>query len=63
MLERLQKMPTLLLHGKTDRTVPLVHAERLHAALPGSRLVEPDDGHYAIIHRGLPVLEEYLRAI
>ena len=31
--------PTLLLWGDTDREVPLADGERLHEAIPGSRLI------------------------
>jgi len=31
--------PTLLLWGENDREIPLADAERLHAEIPGSRLI------------------------
>ena len=38
--------PTLLLWGDTDREVPLKDGERLHEAIPGSRLIVfRDCGH------------------
>src|SRR6185437_4215672 len=33
------KQPTLLLWGETDREIPLADGERLHAEIPGSRLI------------------------
>lgn len=39
--------PTLILWGANDRHFPAVHADRLHAAIPGSRLqVLPGAGHW-----------------
>lgn len=32
-------MPTLILWGKHDRFVPLAHAQRFHADIPGSKLI------------------------
>jgi hypothetical protein len=37
--------PLLVLHGRGDTLVPVAHAERLHAAAPGSQLVLYDAGH------------------
>jgi pimeloyl-ACP methyl ester carboxylesterase len=40
-------MPTLLVWGARDSVVPLGHAKRAHAAMPGSRLeVYPQAGHF-----------------
>jgi pimeloyl-ACP methyl ester carboxylesterase len=40
------RCPTLIIAGDRDATVPLVCAQRLHRAIPGSRLrVIPDSGH------------------
>lgn len=33
------RQPTLLLWGETDREIPLADGERLHAQIPGSRLI------------------------
>ncbi len=38
--------PLILFHGRRDRLVPFAHAERLHAAAPGSRLVAYDDADH-----------------
>lgn len=58
--------PVLLVHGRPDRFVPFDHSERLHAALPNSRLVAIDDrGHIplmldrdAVLRPLLPWLDE-----
>ena len=42
-----QGIPTLLVHGEQDRIIPYTHAQRAHAAMPGSRLETfPDCGHF-----------------
>ena len=33
------RQPTLLLWGENDREIPLADGERLHAEIPGSRLI------------------------
>lgn len=40
-LDRLDEItqPALIIHGTEDKVLPYIHAERLHQALPGSRLV------------------------
>jgi len=44
------KQPVLLVHGRPDRFVPFEHSERLHAALPESRLEVIDDrGHIPLM--------------
>lgn len=44
--------PTLVLWGAEDKHFPPVHAERLHAAIPGSRLeVLPGAGHWMMWDR------------
>jgi fermentation-respiration switch protein FrsA (DUF1100 family) len=37
--------PILLLHGERDEVIPFAHAERLHAAAPGSQLRRLACGH------------------
>jgi pimeloyl-ACP methyl ester carboxylesterase len=37
--------PTLIIHGKGDRMVPLRHAEQAAAAIPHSELVTAPGGH------------------
>lgn len=37
--------PTLILHGRRDRTVPTALAEEMHDRIGGSRLVMFDGGH------------------
>jgi len=34
----LDRLPTLLVWGRHDHVIPVAHAERAHAAMPGSRL-------------------------
>jgi pimeloyl-ACP methyl ester carboxylesterase len=36
----------MLLHAEGDEVVPVAHAERLHAAAPGSRFVRVPGGHH-----------------
>jgi fermentation-respiration switch protein FrsA (DUF1100 family) len=37
--------PILILHGRQDDLIPFDHAERLHAAAPGSQFIAYDCGH------------------
>lgn len=37
--------PTIILHGKGDRTAPYALAEEMHAGIPSSRLLPFKDGH------------------
>lgn len=40
--------PTLIVHGRADRSVPIAHAKRAHAAISGSQVrVLPDGSHMA----------------
>ncbi|HZZ97757.1 MAG TPA: alpha/beta hydrolase [Jatrophihabitantaceae bacterium] len=40
-------MPTMLIWGERDSVLPVEHAHRAHAAMPGSRLeVCPEHGHF-----------------
>ena len=40
-------MPTMLMWGGRDSVLPVAHAHRAHAAMPGSRLeMFPDEGHF-----------------
>lgn len=43
-------LPVTLIHGRDDRVCPPANAERLHAAIPGSRLVWIDDCGHAAFH-------------
>lgn len=58
--------PTLALWGRSDRHFPPVHAERLHAAIPGSRLAIVEGGeHWMALHRAEEVaasIEGFLHA-
>jgi pimeloyl-ACP methyl ester carboxylesterase len=56
----LQTMPILLLYSSVDQTVPLIHGERLHAALPRSELQLIPGGHYAILQQGIAPLVTWL---
>lgn len=43
-------VPTSIHHGDADTTVPLQHARRFAAAIPGARLhIHPGQGHYSIL--------------
>lgn len=44
-------VPTLLIHGRQDRFVPVAWAERAAAAIPDARLEELDCGHWATRER------------
>ena len=39
--------PVLIVHGTSDHVAPLAMARRMHALIPGSRLVLIDGGHLA----------------
>lgn len=62
LLPAVQTCPTLLLHGPDDRTVPLVHGQRLAAVLPESTFAQLADGHYAVLQDGLTPLVSWLAA-
>ncbi len=59
------QVPTLIVWGRQDRIVPVSVGERLHQAIPGSRLfVIEDSGHSPAEERPqvlLPVMESFLR--
>lgn len=61
LLPRIRDCPTLLLYGRADRTVPCIHGERLHTALPRSQLMLLADGHYAVLQEGQAPLMNWLR--
>ncbi|MGH7758794.1 MAG: alpha/beta fold hydrolase [Candidatus Dormibacteria bacterium] len=44
-------MPTLILHGRSDRSVPLRLAQEMQAAIPGSRMVLFRGGHLFFLLR------------
>lgn len=60
LLPAISDYPTLLLYGRGDRTVPLVHDDRLHAALPRSQLTLLADGHDAVLQESGAVLNSWL---
>jgi len=60
LLPALQDCPALLLYGQQDRTVPLSHGQRLHAALPNSQLKLLADGHYAVLDQGRRSLVDWI---
>jgi len=39
------KVPTLIIHGRKDRIVPLSLAEEMRAGIAGSKIIEVDGGH------------------
>jgi pimeloyl-ACP methyl ester carboxylesterase len=56
------RVPTLMLWGRHDTIVPLAVGERLHRAVPGSRLAVIDDaGHLPHEEQPEPVLRELER--
>jgi pimeloyl-ACP methyl ester carboxylesterase len=59
-LPNVRDCPTLLLYGREDHTVPLMHGERLRAALPRSQLTLLSDGHYAVLQEGQAALISWL---
>jgi len=60
LLPALQDNPALLLYGQQDHTVPLIHGQRLHAALPNSQLKLLADGHYAVLDQGRRSLVDWI---
>ncbi len=53
------QQPVTIWHGDTDNHVPLPHAQRLQASLPGSRLIcVPDAGHYLVYRHWPGILEQ-----
>ncbi len=60
LLPYLPRVPTLLLYGRNDHTVPLLHGQRLHAALPYATFTQTPDGHYGVINERLPTLLSWL---
>lgn len=44
-------MPTVVLHGRSDRTAPLAMAEELHRGIAGSRLLTFTGGHLFFLIR------------
>ncbi|MFJ5214477.1 alpha/beta fold hydrolase [Streptomyces sp. NPDC088354] len=57
-------LPTLIVWGKHDRVIPVRHAVKAHAAMPGSRLELFDDAghfpHHDEPERFVSVLEDFL---
>ena len=60
LLPYLPRVPTLLLYGRADQTIPLTHGQRLHAALPYATFTQTPDGHYGVINERLPTLVSWL---
>lgn len=56
----LPAVPTLLLYSRADRSVPLVHGERLAAALPLSELRIGTGSHLAIVRGGQEAIMPWL---
>jgi pimeloyl-ACP methyl ester carboxylesterase len=51
VIERVPRVPILIIHGGSDNIIPLANSRALHAQLPGSRfVVMPNVGH--IPHEG-----------
>lgn len=56
-------VPTLIVHGRADRIVPLRHARRAAALVPGADLLVLDTGHWPMRERPdlfNPALERFL---
>jgi valacyclovir hydrolase len=53
------RCPTLIMHGKRDRIVPVEYAHIVHKAIPGSQLLIFDAGHPAHVR----CKEEFNRAV
>lgn len=49
LVHRPAPVPALFVHGSRDREVPPAASRALHAAHPGSRLVELDAGHNSVL--------------
>jgi pimeloyl-[acyl-carrier protein] methyl ester esterase len=66
MRERLSKIsiPTLIIHGKQDRIIPVSAAEFLKSRIPDSRLlVHEDSGHNLILDRPDLVADEIVKFV
>lgn len=59
-LPAVRRIPSLVLFGRDDRSVPPLHGERLAAVLPRSELRLVDGGHYSVVRTGLPSLCAWL---
>ncbi len=59
------KKPTLFIHGKEDRVIPVSHSEQAHALTPNSKLmIMQDCGHTPHVekpHALLQALKEFIR--
>jgi pimeloyl-ACP methyl ester carboxylesterase len=54
-------VPTMVVHGLQDRMVPVEHARRLAASVPGAVLrLEPGDGHVSVLRLLGEVLDDLL---
>lgn len=62
LLPYLPAIPTLLLYGQSDRTVPPAQGVRLRGALPASQLEWLDGNHYAVLTGGRARLSAWLAA-
>jgi pimeloyl-ACP methyl ester carboxylesterase len=51
-VEALGRVPTSIICGTSDRLTSIGHSRKLHARIPGSRLMECEDaGHMVILER------------
>lgn len=57
--------PLLILHGGTDRTIPIEHARKLAKAAPQSQLVVVDEANHLNLHErgGTPPLLAFIKAL
>jgi pimeloyl-ACP methyl ester carboxylesterase/DNA-binding winged helix-turn-helix (wHTH) protein len=56
-------VPTVVLHSRDDRVVPVGNGRALAAAIPGARLVEVPGDDHAFLFGGRPLLERELAAL
>lgn len=54
------RIPTLILHGKQDRSAPYALAEEMHAGIHGSKMVAFDGGHLFMLFRRKQFVEAVL---
>jgi pimeloyl-ACP methyl ester carboxylesterase len=52
------RAPTLIVHGRTDRTAPVALADQMRALIPDSRLVLVDGGHMFPLTQPRQLLDE-----
>ena len=57
------RCPSLIVHGRQDRFVPVEHGEWLARAVPGAEAwISPEEGHLTLSARRIPAVHEWLLA-